>query len=221
MSDHAKISPSAYARWMNCPGSVHVQSESKPSAAALEGIAAHKEFEKALRTKYRTKFTYNIGECVEYVRGLEGTKLTETRSNVYEALGFEDPIVWGTADVVVIREDELEILDLKYGRSHVKADSPQLELYAFGFAHWLDWDFDKVRTTILQPRSKGNTIRSRTLTKDELFSKIERYRVKIETALNPDAPRIPGNKQCWFCSYKGQCPEYQEHFITSQFEDLS
>ena len=80
MADHARLSPSASHRWINCPGSVHLAEQCPPqggSTYTAEGTEAHALAELKLRKfneegtgdffdkkleKARSEFEYYCGE---------------------------------------------------------------------------------------------------------------------------------------------------------------
>ena len=66
------------------------------------------------------------------------------------------PEGFGTSDVIVISNNVLEIIDLKYGKGvKVSADNnPQLMLYALGTLNDYGYLYDvkRVKLTIIQPR---------------------------------------------------------------------
>lgn len=66
------------------------------------------------------------------------------------------PEAFGTGDAVIIADGCLDVIDFKYGKG-VKVDAlanPQMMIYALGAyeAFSFDYDFDRVRMTIVQPR---------------------------------------------------------------------
>ena len=64
------------------------------------------------------------------------------------------PESMGTSDCVIVADDEIEIIDFKYGMHRVPASSLQLRIYALGACELFRnlYDFSRVRMTIYQPR---------------------------------------------------------------------
>ena len=64
------------------------------------------------------------------------------------------PESMGTSDCVIIADNEIEIIDFKYGMYRVPATSLQLRIYALGACELFRnlYDFTRVRMTIYQPR---------------------------------------------------------------------
>lgn len=131
----------------------------------------------------------------------------------------------GTSDHAACAPGRLIITDLKYGKG-VKVfaeDNYQAVLYALGFIDEWDWlyDFDEIEIRICQPRldHKDVWIISR-----EQIEAIGRYILERFTlALSPNAPFVPGEKQCRFCKLNGLC-RAQKDFLSEvralAFDDL-
>lgn len=149
---HATLSPSAAARWINCPGSVGISAQLPPapsSTYADEGTLAHliAEFKIALATGEITKKYYDqrlakafrseyycgeMEEATDYYQDrvmeiyCEGLKKDPSATVMVEQrLDLSDwaPECFGTADAVVIAGDTIEVIDLKYGKG-VRVEAP-------------------------------------------------------------------------------------------------
>src|SRR5574343_592805 len=136
---HALLSPSSAERWLACPGSVAMESVCPDSSSAYadEGSQAH-DF---AATLLKGGTLGGIGDIemaeavdfyVAHVRARGGDLLVEQKLPVGRITG--EPGATGTADAVALHPDEIDIIDLKYGRGvRVDADdNPQLRLYALG-----------------------------------------------------------------------------------------
>jgi hypothetical protein len=229
MSAHAQLSPSSAVRWMTCPGSVAL-SEGIPdtgSDAANEGtmmhtVAAHCLLANTNAADYigvtdtETGLTLNddqaraVQSYVDYVRKrvaeTNGTLLVEQRVSIEHMTGEED--AHGTADAVIIAQDELIVLDAKFGRGvEVEAEeNPQLLMYAHAvYREWdLIHDFSKVTVGIIQPRL-GNNLEWTLSVKDLQAFGIE-VQFAAESTRQPDAPLVPSPKGCQWCRAKATCP---------------
>ena len=150
----------------------------------------------------------------DYVHKVEnlGLKvLTESRVSPAHLIGRTD--MDGTVDIQIHGPEVLEIIDYKDGMNLVEAkDNPQLELYALGALAGLGlpvngvYPFKSVKMTIIQPKMavKGlPAITSHVMTVPEVLALIPKYVVGGAATEKPDAPLIPGEKQCKYCRASG------------------
>jgi len=185
MSDHAVLSPSSAARWINCPPSAMINAEAgdRETAYTREGTIAHALAENKVHR-------YIIGDLHEPEYGRAVVSLSQLEGWDDEMLGYTDTYVvaiqdmiadlpgkpyvaaeqkltmeqyvpgcFGTADCILIYGDELHVIDFKYGKGvSVAADrNPQMMLYGLGalIAYAGIYDIDHVKMTIVQPRIKA------------------------------------------------------------------
>ena len=177
---HARLSPSAAERWINCPGSVRLAEQCPPpesSAYADEGTCAHAVAEAKLRMATEpvagadwglhllTESEYYTGEMEEatdYYRDIVLEKLAGAGADAVllgeQRFSLEPGVTegFGTSDAVIIGGDTIEVIDLKYGKG-VRVDAvnnPQTRLYGVGAAMLFAdlYDLNTVRMTIVQPR---------------------------------------------------------------------
>jgi hypothetical protein len=120
----------------------------------------------------------------------------------------------------------MHVIDLKAGKGiPVEAESnTQAILYALGALNdfGLIYDIHTVTVHIVQPRL--NNYSEWALTKDELLKWGERIKQAADAALEDDAPRTPGEKQCQWCKAKAKCPalmQLTEKVLMSDFEHIS
>lgn len=118
------------------------------------------------------------------------------------------PSGFGTGDCVIVSDTVLEVIDFKYGQG-VQVDAPgnpQLRLYALGAfaAFHVLFDFDRVRTTIVQPRIEH--LSEEPLTVAELLNWADEVVVeKAKLAWAGLGEQIPG-EHCRWCAAKAVCP---------------
>ena len=172
---HAFLSPSSSERWFNCTKSAWLceQFPDLGSVFAAEGTDAHRLCEFLLHdmlgmpdTDPRPGMTYYNQEREEAAQGyvlfirekLEAWKAKGALPTVFVEqrvdLRAYIPESMGTSDCVIIADDEIEIIDFKYGMYRVPATSLQLRIYALGACELFRnlYDFTRVRMTIYQPR---------------------------------------------------------------------
>jgi hypothetical protein len=225
MSDgkkHSLLSPSASRRWINCPPSARLTENytDAGSVYAAEGTQAHAIAEAKL--KHRLSMAKRPPKCDDAVMG-EHTD--DYVAFVMEQLsGLTDPKVFveqkvdcsrwvpecsGTCDALIISDDVLHVIDLKYGRG-VKVDAEgndQLRIYALGALEMFSclYDISIVRMSIFQPRL-GNVS-----TWEVFRESIEQW---AEDTLKPAAELAwygngdyKAGGHCQFCKAKAECRE--------------
>lgn len=133
---------------------------------------------------------------------------SEERVDPAPLLGRSD--MAGTLDVRLWYASTYEIIDYKDGMSPVDVfDNPQLILYALGALCQPDLlPFNDIKLTIIQPKLalKGQShINSHTMSLELLKSKIPQIIAEAAATDNPEAPLVPGDKQCKWCAHRGAC----------------
>jgi hypothetical protein len=234
---HAKLSASGAKKWMNCPGSVSLESNipDSQSAYASEGTTAHSLGEAKLRLAMKeiTRVKYH-----KLIKDLEITEDMESYTDDYrdfvierfnaakaktpdavlmleQRLDFSQwvPEGFGTGDVVIIADGTMEIIDLKYGKGvPVYATSnPQLMLYSLGAINEYEfmYDIQEVTMTIFQPRI--DNIDSDTVAIEELLKWAVGVQEKANKAFNGSDECVAG-KHCddGFCKARAICRAYAD-----------
>lgn len=159
--------------------------------------------------------------AVDHVRDLGGVVTTERRVDPSRLVGRDD--LGGTVDVTVIVGDTVHIIDYKDGITPVEAvENEQLVAYALGHLAGYnlpingDYPVKHMVLTIIQPKLalKGlPPITSWELSVESLLSRIGDIVVKAAATDAPDAPLVPGEKQCRFCRAKGGCAAVNTHVM--------
>lgn len=243
MSAHALLSPSGAHRWMRCPGSALAEAAAAdvPSPYAEEGRLAHEFAELCLRhgldavdlpadddlpadagpswARYPDEMREPVQQYLDLVRAaaVDGHLETEQRLVMSEWVegGF------GTADALILRDGEIELIDLKFGRGvRVEAaGNEQLMLYALGVLQ--TWGplfrLEAFVLTICQPRLDHTS--SWRVSVEELTAFGERVRAAATAALRPDAARAPGD-HCRFCRVRATCRARAEANLATAANDF-
>ena len=222
---HAVLSASSSHRWLVCTPSARLEQPEPDSSSefAREGTEAHALAEKKLkswiRTQKRSKFKAPNGEMDEYTSGYrdyvieifnEAKKQTpDAELLVEQRLDFSRwvPDGFGTGDAVIIADDVLHVIDLKYGKGvRVEAEgNTQARLYAAGAmdSFGILYDFDKVKVHIYQPRIDNISTAEYSL--DELEKWMDEFvQPRAEQAYKGAGEAVPGD-HCRFCKVRGKC----------------
>ena len=234
---HAKLSASGAKKWLNCPGSILLEANepNKSTSYSSEGTTAHTVGELKLRLALKeiTKAKY-----AKAVKDLEIPKDMDSYTDGYrdfvierfnkaleqdkqsellleQRLDFSKwvPDGFGTGDAVIVSNDYIEIIDLKYGKG-VKVEAknnPQCLLYALGAfdEHSYLYNFKTVYMTIYQPRI--DNIDSCSVNVDELLTWGEEIKAKAKLA-NSGTSNCVAGKHCddGFCRARAKCRVYNE-----------
>jgi hypothetical protein len=226
MAAHAPLSPSGADLWMNCPGGAVLNEgiDGGASQASAQGTVAHAigysmltggivpevgstVVEEGFDIVVDSEMILHAQGYAEYVRNLGGVQRYEQRVSLEWLVAG----VWGTADAIVldVDNDELHVVDLKYGagvRVDV-VDNMQLLIYgmaALGEDNWLD--IKRINMHIYQPRM-GNVAMWTVPVCD-----LEAYADKLLKAVcavtaareHPDRHLHPG-EHCRWCPQRGKC----------------
>ena len=232
---HALLAPSSASRWLACPPSARLEEQfpDKESSFAAEGTLAHTLGELMIRFKagmidiaeyennlaiiqadeYYNEAMHNY--CEDYALFVL-ERLTEAQQRTPDAKLFLEhkldmsayvPDGFGTSDAVIIADDMMETIDLKYGKGVAVdvAENKQQMLYALGALNDFDFQYDikRVRMTIYQPRI-GNVV-SDVMEVEALLNWAEsELKPKAALAYAGEGDFSPGS-HCGFCKAKAVC----------------
>ncbi|UOQ93389.1 DUF2800 domain-containing protein [Halobacillus shinanisalinarum] len=234
--DHAILSASGSSRWLTCTPSAQLeeQYENTTSVFAEEGTTAHELAEDFLRKELgliaKGTFTRRLNKMkkenehysqsmLDYVENyativLEHiSELKQYSSDVLtlleERLDFSRwvPQGFGTGDVVLVADQTLEVIDLKYGKGvPVSAEgNTQMRLYALGALNQFEmlYDIENVRMTIVQPRLDSVST-DEIAASDLLDWADEVVQPKAHEAIEGEGNFVAG-EHCRFCKARSQC----------------
>lgn len=228
MSEHAVLSASASHRWLECPPSAVLEQQfpDENSSYAAEGTAAHRIAELGLRyflgeitsSFYKESIKDSNPEMLDYVEiylSLAKDRINQARQKTPDAavlieqkLDFSPwvPQGYGTGDLIIIADNHMEIIDLKYGKGVlVSAEgNSQMRLYALGAVHQFEslYDFDQITMTICQPRL--DHIASETVSVDELLAWGDQVKAIAQLAIEGRGDFKAG-EHCRFCRARFTC----------------
>ena len=232
---HAKLSASGAKKWLNCPLSVMLESKmpKTESVYAEEGTKAHALSELKLKRNLNliSKDTYDselnkLDVCPEMDRYTDYycdavLEIVHKYDRNYSMVKLEERVdfsPWvikgfGTSDVIVISDNIIEIIDLKYGKGVLVSaeNNPQLMLYALGVLNDYGYlyNIEKVIMTIVQPRL--DNISSFSISIPELLEWGQDVKVKAIKAYNGEGECVVGNHcdEC-FCRARAICKAYAD-----------
>lgn len=223
---HAVLSASSSHRWLGCTPSARLEQEFEDheTEAAAEGTAAHALSEHKLRRalKIRTKrpiSKYDSDEMDAYTDGYVQfvmEALAEARQEcpdplvlIEQKLDFSCyvPDGFGTGDCVIVADELLHIIDLKYGMGVLvdAYENPQMMLYALGALRLYDhlYNIERVAMSIYQPRREN--VSTWTISVPELMDWAENtLKPKAELAFKGIGEYVPGS-WCTFCRASVKC----------------
>ncbi|GFK19294.1 DUF2800 domain-containing protein [Corynebacterium glutamicum] len=231
---HAILSASGASRWLACPPSALLEAAlpDSTSDAAAEGTAAHELAEHKLRllmgmpsTRPESHWhdedmeshTDDYADCCMAELAATKEKSPAAFLSIEERLDFSHivPEGFGTGDTVIVGDDTMTIIDLKYGKG-VKVDAeenPQMKLYALGALNMYGfiYNIQKVRMIIFQPRLRNTSIFETTV-EDLLKWADEVVKPTAQLAIKGEGAFAPG-EHCGFCRHAPQCEALmQQHF---------
>ena len=237
---HAILSASGAHRWLACTRSARIEAElpDNAGAAAAEGTLAHEVAEQRLKN-FLTKepITIKLDEidaemqeavdlyvdtCMEKINEA-WRESPDAEVHVEERLDFSEwvPEGFGTGDMVIMSDEYIEVIDLKYGKGvPVSAvGNPQMRLYALGLyaKYGALYGADKVRMTIVQPRL--DSISSDELTVKELLAwGNDVVGPKAQLAWKGKGNFVAGD-HCRFCKARATCRKLAEYELEGIKED--
>ena len=249
---HALLSASSSHRWLICTPSVKLEStlpdppkNSTTFDFSAEGTMAHSLAEVKLRHHYgqidseefkreydiiklsqyyNEEFEYYVDNYVMFVKSQIGDNdkpLFEQKVDYSEWA----PNGFGTADVVILSENSIHVIDLKFGKGiPVNAiDNSQLRLYSIGAWSKFKEEFPNIKElkyTIVQPRLDSITTDSTTLAKMLDWVKFF-VAPKARLAWTGSGSFIAGD-HCQWCKAKAICrarADYNSELAKLDFRD--
>ena len=232
---HALLSASGSARWLNCTPSplLEEQYPDSDSEAAAEGTAAHELAEYKLRVLKGSKFQQRPtskwdseemeSHTDDYADHVMATLAHAQETSPAATLLIEHrldfshlvPEGFGTGDAIIIADDTMTIIDLKYGKGvEVSAEAnPQMRLYALGALHQFGmiYDIRKVKMVIFQPRLNNTSIDE--IDAQELITwGNDVVRPTAAIAMAGEGELTPGD-WCQFCKHAPACPALAKQYF--------
>ena len=229
---HAFLSPSSAERWVHCPPSAWLSEQfpDQGSVFASEGTEAHRLCEYLLHQELgipdvdpRPSLQYYTEEMEEAAQGY--VQFVRERIAEFPAV-HEPPLVMveqqvdlrlyipesmGTSDCVILGDNEIAVIDFKYGMHRVPATSLQLRIYALGACEMFRdlYMIDKVRMYIFQPRI--GSVEKAEMSMEELYAWVrEELEPRAQEAFAGKGEFACG-EWCRNCRARRTCRELAAH----------
>lgn len=182
-----------------------------------ENIASNKYYSEEMKEAISHYVAFVTGEFYEMQKGPFGGSVRMYLEEKLDISGYA-PGSFGSADVSLVSEQMLHIIDLKYGKGvKVPAESPQFKMYALGvLAKFGGPKVKRIRMSVAQPRLKH----FETIEVDvrDLLDWAERVlRPKAKLAYEGKGEQVVGS-WCQFCPVKATC-RAQKNEIIKDFEE--
>lgn len=226
------LSASSAHRWLACPPSAQIEATipASKSAYAAEGTDAHllaaislnhllNKVNTQMYAKERKKFIdeseYFSTEMQRYIEDDYCTDVMKLVGkckivDLEERVDFSQwvPEGFGTADVIIIGDNTLHVIDLKYGKwvKVLAEKNPQLMLYALGACEKYNflYEFEHVSMTIIQPRLNASS--TYIIPVSELYKWAdETVKPQAHLAYVGGGDFNPSQETCRFCRAKTIC----------------
>jgi len=242
---HAKLSASGSDKWMTCTPSMRMEEgfADEQSDFSREGTFAHEVFENMVK-RYLKQITakeyvarreelqensFWSDSLVDYVtaaydKAVEridyaNSVCLEPALMVEQRLDFSPwvPQGFGTGDLVIVTNDYVEVLDLKYGKGiYVDGENnSQMRLYALGAYNQFGmiYEVKTVRTLVLQPRLNNYSGEEMPI-EDLIDWAYNKVKPAADLAWNGEGELVAG-AHCTqsFCRARFTCPKRAEESL--------
>ena len=231
---HAVLSASSSHRWLECPPSALICAKVKDTSSefARQGTDAHTLCEYKVNaalgkqakdpTEDLTYFDSEMADCTDayaqYV--LEQVEAAKQKCKdpivlVEQRLDFSRwvPDAFGTGDCVIVADEQLTIIDMKYGVGIlVEAEkNPQMMCYALGALELFDgiYDITEISMTIFQPRRAN--VSTYTISKAELLQWADEVLAPTAQLAAKGEGEFKAGSHCQFCKAKATCRKRAEY----------
>lgn len=231
---HAKLSPSASARWLHCAGSIPLNAEegedNRGNIYADEGTAAHALYEMCQRIDadphdfldakmYKDYIVTEemadaVGHALDFVRAClarwpKTKQFIEKEVDPAPLLACKQGYTSGTPDTLLDNwPEELVVIDYKHGAGvavEVEGNTQILQ-YMVGHVGQTGRRYKRYRAVIAQPRSRheAGPVREHLYTHAEILAHAKRLRVRIVEIKADPAAREAGD-WCRWCRGAARC----------------
>lgn len=231
---HAVLSASSSKMWMSCPPSAQLNAAANdaPSEYAKQGTAAHLWAETKVKrilgqnikdpTDGAEYYDAEMAECTDSYAQYVSEQIEKAKQRCSDPIVLVEQRVdfsrwvpggFGTADAIIVSDDVLSIIDLKYGVG-VPVDAEnnsQMMCYALGALGLFDgiYDIGKISMTIFQPRRENISVYE--ISKAELLEWADTKLAPAADLASKGEGEFRAGEHCRFCKVKATCRKRAEY----------
>lgn len=231
---HAVLSASSSKMWMSCPPSAQLNAAANdiPSEYAKQGTAAHLWAETKVKrilgqnlknpTDGAEYYDAEMAECTDSYAQYVSEQIEKAKQRCSDPIVLVEQRVdfskwvsggFGTADLVIVSDDVLSIIDMKYGAGiPVDAENnSQMMCYALGALELFDgiYDIGKISMTIFQPRRENISVYE--ISKAELLEWADTKLAPAAELASKGEGEFHAGEHCRFCKVKATCRKRAEY----------
>lgn len=218
---HAKYRPpSAAKRWLSCAASAAIVAmyPNEPTEASLKGDYQHGIMEDTIRFGFvfpsvEPDLTEYMLDLLAYVQKRRAEMGPNTIILVEQQLDIPQTGEFGTVDIALVNDKEIEAIDYKSGWIPVDAYlNPQMGIYMLGLIAKYG-ERKKYTTTVFQPTydHRDGPCRSHTWSPDD----IEFLEKEVAYSI-ANADDFKAGKHCkdTYCPHRGACDSFARYVVT-------
>lgn len=233
-NSHAVLSASSSKMWIACPPSAQLNAaaDDKPSEYAKQGTIAHLWAETKVKrilgqdlknpidgAEY---YDAEMAECTDSYAQYVSEQIEKSKQQCKDPIVLVEQRVdfskwvpggFGTADIVIVSDDVLSIIDLKFGAGiPVDAENnSQMMCYALGALELFDgiYDISRILMTIYQPRRENISVYE--VTKTELLTWADEKLAPAALLASKGEGEFKAGEHCRFCKVKATCRKRAEY----------
>lgn len=210
--NHHEFSPSRLEQFRLCPGSYYMQQglPEETSEWAEEGTLLHKAVETEDLSILKTDEQKMVAEkSIDFVRKISaGASMIfkEERVDIKDSNGAL--LTYGFVDIGFVKNNELTIIDLKFGYTPVKDVSRNIQLATYAVGAMQRYGVSECKAIVYQPRIGQ---------KSEYVFKyaaaiIENIRAIISKAKDRNLVLNASEDACRYCRARLNCPAFRLNF---------
>lgn len=231
---HAVLSASSSKMWMSCPPSAQLNAAANdtPTEYAKQGTVAHLWAETKVKrilgqnlkdpTDGAEYYDVEMAECTDSYAQYVSEQIEKAKQRCSDPIVLVEQRVdfsrwvpggFGTADAIIVSDDVLSIIDLKYGAGiPVDAENnSQMMCYALGALELFDviYDIGKISMTIFQPRRENISVYE--ISKAELLKWADTKLAPAADLASKGEGEFHAGEHCRFCKVKATCRKRAEY----------